>query len=134
MVGFLGAILLLGIALGQVGELLGLAFQRLLRGAQVDHRRLQPLFALDQLLLVQLELRDVGADRDETAVLGTPLADLQPAPVIELRLERAGAGHRAPLARQLHPHDRLAAGGRDVLVGRAGGDRLIGEPMQALEF
>ena len=119
LVGLLGAVLLLGVALGQIGELLGLALERLLRGAQVDDRRLQPLLALDQLLLVPLELGDVGADRDEAAVLGAPLADLQPAAVVELRLEGARAGDRAALARELHAHDRLAAGRGNVLVGRA---------------
>ena len=43
------------------------------------------------LLLVALELGDVGADRDEAAVLGAPLVDLQPAAVLELQLEAARA-------------------------------------------
>ncbi len=54
------------------------------------------------------------------AVLGAALADLEPAAVVELGFERAGAGKGASIARELHAHDRLASGGRDVLVGRAG--------------
>src|SRR2546426_6526682 len=49
----------------------------------------------------------------EAAVLGAPFADLQPAAVFQLRLEGARARYRAPLAGQLHAHDRLAAGRRN---------------------
>ena len=87
LVRFLGARLFLGVFLREVGELLGLALQRLLRFAQVVDRRHLPLLALDQLLLVQFELGDVGADGDVAAVLGAPFADMHPAPVVELRFE-----------------------------------------------
>ncbi len=86
-VGELGPVLLLGVLLREVGELLRLVFQRLLRLALVGDGRHQPLLALHQPLLVALDRGDVGADRDVAAVLGAPLADLEPAPVAELRLE-----------------------------------------------
>ena len=75
----------------ELGELLGLPFERLLRSAQIDNGRHQPLFAVHQLLLVLFQRGDVGADRDIAAVLGAAFADLQPVPVVELRLERACA-------------------------------------------
>src|SRR5207302_3874498 len=99
-----------------------------------DHGRLQALLAFDQLLFVQLELGDVGADRNEAAVLGAPLTDLQPAAVFQLRLEGARAGYRAAFTRQLHAHDRLAAGRRNILIGRTRRYRLISQAVQALEF
>ena len=71
----------------------------LLRVAQVGDRRHQPLLAVHQLLFVPLERRDVGADRNVAAVLGAPLADLQPAAVVELRLEGARAGNGRLFAR-----------------------------------
>ena len=89
LVGFFGAGLLLGIFLGEFGR------SSLLRGAQIGDGRHQPLLALDQLFFVRLERGDVGADRDVAAVLGAALADVQPAAVIELGLEGAGAGHVA---------------------------------------
>ena len=58
------------------------------RSATVAH---QPLLALHQLFFVPLDGGDVGADRDVAAVLGAPLADVQPAAVLELRLEGARA-------------------------------------------
>ena len=75
----------------------GLQLERLLRVAQVGDGRHQPPLAVDQLLLVLLERGDVGADRDVAAVLGAPLADLQPAAVVELRLEGARARRLARL-------------------------------------
>ena len=82
----------------ELGELLGLIFELLLRVAQVGDRRHQALLAVHQLVLVQLDSGDVGADRDIAAVLGAALADVQPAAVVELRLEGAGA-RRLTLAR-----------------------------------
>ena len=87
----------------------------------------------DQLLLVLLERGDVGADRDVAAVLGAPLADLQPVAVVELRLEGARAGHGRVFAGELGADDVLAAGRDHRLVGRAGGDRLVGQAVQVLE-
>ena len=72
-----------------------LDLQRVLRAAQVVDRRLQLPLAVEQPLLMPLERGDVGADRDEAAVLGAPLADVQPAPVVELRLEGARRPARA---------------------------------------
>ena len=62
LIGLFGAILLLGIALGEIGELLSLALQCLLRAAQVHHSCLQAFFAVEQLFLVTLQFGDVGAD------------------------------------------------------------------------
>ena len=86
LVGFLGAGLLGGVVFGKLGG-------ALLRDAQVGDRRHQPLLAVDQLFLVRLQRRDVGADRNIAAVLGAALADVQPAAVFELGLEGAGAGN-----------------------------------------
>ena len=127
LVGFLGAGLLGGVFLGELAE-------ALLRGAQVGDRRHQPALAVDQLLLVRLQRRDVGADRDVAAVLGAALADVQPAAVLELRLEGAGAGQGRTVADDLVAHHRLAAGGHHGLVGRADGDRLVRQVVQLLEI
>jgi hypothetical protein len=34
----------------------------------------------------------------------------------------------------LHPHDRLAASRRDILIGRSGRNGFVGQAVQALEF
>ena len=91
LVGFLGAGLLLGVFFGEIGELLGLQLQRLLGFAQVGDGGDLTLLALDQFLFVLLDLGDVGADRNIAAVLGAALADMQPAAVVELSFEGAGA-------------------------------------------
>ena len=116
LVGLLGAGLLLGVFLGEIGELLGLPLERLLRVAQVGDGRHQALLAFHQLFFVQLEGGDVGADRDVAAVLGAALADMQPAAVVELRLEGARARDLA-FAGDLGAHDRLAAGRDHGFVG-----------------
>ncbi len=97
LIGVFGAGFFLGVFFRELGQLLGLIFQRLLRLAQVGYRRHQPLLALHQLFFVQLQRGDVGADRDIAAVLGAALADMQPAAVVELRLEGARARQRRPL-------------------------------------
>ena len=132
LVRFLGAGLLLGIFLGEIGDLLGLPLELLLRVAQVGDGRHQALLALHQLFFVQLDVGDVGADRDVAAVLGAALADMQPAAVVELRLEGAGARDLA-LARDLRAHHRLASGRDHGLVGGAGRDRLVRQVVQLLE-
>ena len=132
LVGFLGAGLLLGIFLGEIGDLLGLPLQLLLRVAQIGDGGHQALLALHQLFFVQLDVGDVGADRDVAAVLGAALADVQPAAVVELRLEGAGARALA-LARHLRAHHRLASGRHHGLVGRAGLDRRVRQIVQLLE-
>ena len=133
LVGLLGAGLLLGIFLGEIGDLLGLALELLLRIAQIGDGGHQALLALHQLFFVQLDVGDVGADRNIAAVLGAPLADVQPAAVVELRLEGARAGDLA-LAGDLRAHDRLAAGRDHRFVGRAGLDRLVRQVVQLLEI
>ena len=100
--------------------------------AQVGDRRDQALLALHQLFFVQLDGGDVGADRDVAAVLGAPLADVQPAAVVELRLEGAGARDLA-FAGDLGAHHRLAPGGDHGVVGGAGLDRLVRQVVQLLE-
>ena len=84
----LGLRLLLEVAFGEVGELLRLQLQRLARFLQVRHRGDELPFGFDELLLVALQGRDVGADRDVAAVLGAAFVDLQPAPVAELAPRR----------------------------------------------
>ncbi len=91
LVGFLGAGLLLGIFLGEVDEFDRLAFEGGLRAPQILHGGAQAHVIVDQLLLVLLDAGDVGSDRNIAAVLGAALADMQPASVVELRLEGARA-------------------------------------------
>ena len=91
LVGFLGAVLLVGIFLREIDQFDGLLLQRGLRALQVDHGGAQPKVVVDQLLFVLLDAGDVGADRDVAAVLGAALGDVQPAAVVELRLEGARA-------------------------------------------
>ena len=106
----------------------------LLRGAHVGDRRHQALLAVDQFLFVRLERGDVGADRDIAAVLGAPLADVQPAAVLELGFEGAGAGNIRAAGDDLAAHHRLAAGRDHGFVGRADRDRLVGQVVQFLEI
>ena len=82
---------------------------------------------------------DVGADRDEAAVLGAALVDLQPAPILKLQLETAGAGLRDAVGDYLRADERLAAGGdhRVVQASRAlalirGREYALAEDVQAL--
>ena len=86
-VGRLGAGLLARIFVGEIGEALRLLLGEEALLLQVAHRHHQFAFREQQPLLVLLERRDVGADRDEAAILGAPLVDLQPASVAELHLE-----------------------------------------------
>ena len=133
LVGFLGAVLFLGIFLGEVGELEGLALQRGLRAFQVDHRGAQAQVVVDQLLFVLLDAGDVGADRDIAAVLGAPLADMQPAAVLDLGLEGARARRRRAALVQPGADLRHAADLDHGLVGCAGDHRGIRQLVQALE-
>ena len=96
LVGFLGAVFLLGIFFGEIGKFDGLPFELGLRALQVDHGGAQAKVVVDQFLFVLLDAGDVGSDRDVAAVLGAALADMQPAAVVELRLEGARARRRAP--------------------------------------
>ena len=127
LVGLLGTGLFGGILLGQFG-------QPLLRGAHIGDRRHQPFLAVDQLFLVRLERGNVGADRDIAAVLGAPLADVQPAAVLELRLEGARAGNIRAAGDGPAAHHRLAAGLDHGFVRRADRDRLVGQIVQLLKI
>ena len=126
LVGFLGAVLFLRVFFGEVGKL-GL------RALQVDHVGAQAGVVFDQLLLVFLDAGDVGADRDVAAVLGAAFGDVQPAAVVELRLE--GAGARRMRAGFLQPgaHFRHAADLDHGLVRGAGRHRRVRQLVQALE-
>ena len=125
-VGFLGAVFLLGVFLREVGKLGGLLLQRRLRGLQVLDAGAQLAVVLDQLLLVVLDLGDVGADRDETAVLGPALADVKPASIVELSLERLCAVFLRRAVGDAFANLRHAADLDDGFVGRAGRDRQSG--------
>ena len=92
LVGFLGAVFFVGIFLREIDQFDGLLLQRDLRALQVDHGGAQAKVVVDQLLFVLLDAGDVGADRDVAAILGAALGDVQPAAVVELRLEGARAG------------------------------------------
>ena len=127
LVGFLGAGLFFGVFLGQFR-------QPLLRGAQVGDGRDLALLAVDQFFLVPLECGDVGADRHIAAVLGAPLADVQPAAILELGLESARAGNARAAGDDLVAYHRLRAGGDHRLVGCADRDRLVGQIVQLLEI
>src|SRR6185437_12815387 len=87
-------------------------------------------FPLDQFLLVQLDLGDVGADRDVAAVLGAAFADMHPAAVVELGLEGTRPGglrRRAVVVDHRAADDGLGPGGDDGFIGRAGDDSLVGQ-------
>ena len=139
LIGLFGAGLFLGVFLRQIGELFGLQFQRLLRLAQIVDGGDATLLALDQPLFVQLDLGDVGADRNVAAVLGAPLADVHPASVVELRFEGARArrlGRLRGLAVVVGDggaDDRLSSHGDDRFVRRAGDHRFVGQVMQRLK-
>jgi len=83
---------------------------------------------------MRLDGGDVGADRDVAAVLGAPFADVEPAPVVELRLESARARRRGAVGGSGGAHDRLASGRDDGLVRGAGADHLVGKVVQSLEI
>jgi len=92
LVGFLGTGLLIGILLREFGEQLRLTFQFHLRALEVDDVGGEAHVVVDQLLLMQLDLGDVGADRHIAAVLGAAFADIEPASVFQLGFEGTGAG------------------------------------------
>ena len=126
LIGFFGTRLFGGVFLGQ--------FRRaMLRGAQVRDGRHQALFAVDQFFFVRLERGDVGADRHVAAILGAPLADVQPAAVLELRLERAGARNGGAGGDDLVAHHRFLTGGNHRFIRGAHRDGLVGQIVQLLE-
>jgi len=134
LVGFLGAAFLFGIFLREIRKFLGLLFERRLRALEIDDIGRQPQIVVHQPLLVALDLGDVGADRHEAAVLGAPLADVQPASVVELRLEGARTRRGGLGVGDASPDFRHVADLDDRLVGRADGDGGIRQLVQALEM
>src|SRR5580704_1279254 len=115
-VGVLGAVFLLGVFFRQIGKLGGLQFERLLRFAQIDDGGNLALFALDQFLLVLLDLGNIGSDRNKAAVLGAAFADMHPAPIVELRLERTRAARLGAL---------IGDSGADEWLSPRGDDRFV---------
>ena len=98
------------------------------------HVGAQAAVVLDQLLLVCLDAGNVGADRNVAAVLGAALGDVQPAAVVELRLEGAGARRVHAGLLQAGAHLRHAADLDHGLIGGAGGHRGVRQLVQALEM
>ena len=74
---------------------------------------------IDQLLLVALDLRNVGTERNETTVAGALLVDLQPAAILYLCLESLGIAVLTDLRRYLRLDPRLAAYALDLVIGGA---------------
>src|SRR6476619_4088391 len=70
-------------------------------------------------MLVFLDAGDVGADRDVAAVLGAALADMEPAAILELRLEGARARRRHAALRQAGVRIPQYESFRNVLDGIA---------------
>ncbi len=132
LVGGLGAFflrLIIGVGDGQFGLL---ALQLALRGGEIADGRHQPPFLFAQALLMALEKRDVGADRDEAAIAGAPFVDLQPAFVGELHL---GGARRPALVRVGDPalDDRPLGGGLDDGALGAGHEDAVGQAVDLLE-
>ena len=102
------------------------------RSAMVAIRRCSPSTRRE---LVALDGGDVGADGNVAAVFGAALADVQPASVFELRLERARARvvRICAIGRVPQAHYRLALGRDDLVIGHARGDGFVGKVMQGLE-
>ncbi len=117
LVGVFGAGLFLRVFFREVGERAGLALQLLLRMAQVVDGRDATFLALDQLLLVQLDLGDIRADGNVTAILGAAFADVHPAAVVELRFEGARPLRLAVFVDAGGADDRLLARGHDGFIG-----------------
>ena len=80
-----------------------------------------------------LDVGDVGAYRNIAAVFRAPLADVQPAPVIQLGLEGAGA-RNLTFARDLGAHYGFAPRFNDGFIRCAGRDRLVRQIVQRLEI
>jgi hypothetical protein len=131
-VGRFGAVFFVGVLLGELDHLLRLLFELLARLAEIGDGRHQPALAVDQPALVALQLGDVGADRNEAAVLGAALVNLQPARILQLQFERTGAGFRHALVDDLRANQRLAAGRDHIGIRSPGRRRLIRDAMQLL--
>ena len=104
------------------------------RQAEIVDRRHQPALAVDQLLLVQLDLGDVGTDRDGAAVAGLQFVDLQPAAVGKLPLE----GRAALSVRWRWPADvrdaKASIRSSSDSRGGAGHDVAVRQPVVLLVF
>jgi len=132
LVGFFGAGFFFGVFLGKFGEKLRLAFEFGLRAFEVDDVGGEAHVVVDELLFVFLDLRNIGTDRDVAAVLGAALADVQPATVVELRLECPRAGRER--TRQARADFRHAADFDHGLVGCALLHRRVRQLVQPLEM
>ena len=91
-VGRFGPGLFAGIFVGKIGQPLRLLLGEDALLLQVAHRHHQFALGKHEALLVLLERGDVGADRDEAAILGAPLVDLEPAAVAQLHLNGLALG------------------------------------------
>ena len=105
-VGVLRLVLLHRVFLGELDELLRLLLKLLARAAEIGDGLAQRALVLEERRFLLLQRGDVGADGDEAAVVGAPLVDLQPAPVLDPRLDRARAG-------------AFAAGRSSAMIGAA---------------
>src|SRR5215813_5745113 len=107
---------------------------------QLGNRRLQSLLAILQSSLLQLQIRDIGADAHITAVVRPPLADLDPAavgnfqsesfPWVSMALYGCGypfldAAERRPI---LAPLSTLT----DDVFERSAGDQEVGTEVEHL--
>ncbi|BEV47003.1 hypothetical protein CRBSH125_31860 [Afipia carboxidovorans] len=133
LVRFLGAAFFLGVFLREVGQFARLPLKCRLRAFEIDDISGEPQIVVDEALLVMLDLGDVGADRHEAAVLGAPFADVQPASVVELRLEGPRARRRDIATRNPCADFRHVADVDHRLIGCAGDHRRIRQLVQPLE-
>jgi hypothetical protein len=72
---------IIGVGVGKLGLL---PLQLVLRGGEVADGGHQPAFGIAQPFLMTLQKGDIGADRDEAAIAGAALVDLQPAVIGKL--------------------------------------------------
>src|SRR5262249_22983188 len=75
----------------------------------------------------------VCANRHVAAVLGAPFADMQPASVFELRLERARARDAWTSHRNFVANHRFTTSRYDRFIRRPDGDCLVGEMVEFLK-
>src|SRR4029078_12766241 len=101
--------------------------------AKLGAFRLELLLGLGKTLLVLLEDGDVGVDTDKAAILGAALLDVQPAPVLDLRLIVAAIDLPEVDVDAL-PHDRLGGGFDHCVIGRTWTNGILGKSMKLLIF
>ncbi len=126
--------LLLGVTVGQFGQLLRLGFEGLTGAAQIRDGRHQPALGIHQLFFVPLQRRDVGADRNIAAILGAPLVDLKPTAVAELCLVGARPAARVFAERNLRADQGRRGIGDQLRIGDADPDFLRRQFMQGQEL